>query len=765
MSDCCEHDHSAPPPKAVKKYYCPMCAGVESDDPGDCPKCGMRLELNLAWQAAGGAAIYTCPMHPEIRRDGPGTCPICGMALEPISGPAPGEDAEIHALRLRFWIGAALTLPVLLLALGGMIPALDFSHAIARGVSKWIEFALATPVVWWCGWMFFERGWRSILNRSPNMFTLIMIGVGAAYLYSAVAVLAPGLFPASFRGHGGEAQLYFEAASVITVLVLLGQLLEARARSQTGRAIQALLGLSAKTAHRVTDAVEEDVPLDAIKPGDLLRVRPGEKIPIDGVLVEGRSAVDESMLTGEPLPVDKTAGDQVFGATVNQTGTFLIRAEKVGADTLLAQIVQMVADAQRSRAPIQKLADVIAAYFVPAVVVAALLTFIAWSLWGPQPAFVYAIANAVAVLIIACPCALGLATPMSVMVGVGSGAQRGILIRNAESIEKAEKITHLITDKTGTLTEGRPTLTDLLPAPGVSEAELLEAAASVEAASEHPLARTIVNAARERGLTLADVTDFESVTGKGVRARGGTASIAVGKLDFASNADAPPALLAAAGDLQRRAHTVIWVGRDARLLGAIGVTDPIKRSTPDAIREIRSMGVRIIVCTGDNEKTAAAVAAELGIDEFRAGATPADKQRLVKELQAGGARVAMAGDGINDAPALAAADVGIAMGHGTDVAIQSAGITLVKGDLRGIAGAFRLSRAVMRNIRQNLFFAFAYNALGVPIAAGLLYPFTGLLLNPMIAGAAMAFSSVSVISNSLRLRAFHVDAPGRAGGS
>lgn len=748
MSDCCHghsHEHHSAPSAA--KYFCPMCPGVESDVPGDCPKCGMRLELNPAWKST---AEYTCPMHPEIRQDHPGDCPICGMALEPVQSEMGNEeDDEAGYLRRRMWIGLALTVPLVLLASGSMIPGLP--HFVSPQISKWLELLLATPIVAWAGSIFFIRGWRSIVNRSPNMFTLITVGVGAAYLYSLLAVIVPQLFPPSFRMHG-EVPLYFEPAAVITVLVLLGQYLEAKARNQTGKAIQGLLGLAAKTAHRIEEGREIDVPLDKIKVGDSLRVKPGEKIPLDGTILEGSSTVDESMLTGEPIPVKKTAGDPVIGATVNQTGTFLMKAEKVGSETLLSQIVHMVAEAQRSRAPIQKLADKVSAWFVPAVFACAIITFVLWALFGPAPAMAYAIVNAVAVLIIACPCALGLATPMSIMVGIGQGAKSGILIKNAEAIEKAEKIDILVTDKTGTLTEGRPSLTDLLPAPGVDELRLLSSAAAVEALSEHPLAKAIVKGAENRGAALPPVENFASITGEGIQGTLAGAEIRVGKLSFVSDSTPPPALMDQAEALQKRARTMIWASVGGKLLGALGIADPIKQSTPEAIGDLHKLGVKVMMCTGDSQATAAAVARQLGIDDFRAGVSPADKQKIVRELQSQGHRVAMAGDGINDAPALAAAEVGIAMGTGTDVAIQSAGITLVKGDLRGVAKALRLSKAVMSNIRQNLFFAFIYNAAGVPLAAGVLYPFFGLLLNPMIAGAAMAFSSVSVIANSLRLR-------------
>ncbi len=698
---------------------------------------------------------YTCPMHPEIEQDHPGDCPICGMPLEPKGGMG-GDDhtaCEIRDLSWRFRIGAMLTLPVLFLAMGGMIPGLHLHEIIPKQVSKWIEFLLATPVILWAGSVFLAKGWRSLVNRSLNMFTLIMIGVGAAYLFSAVAVLAPGWFPDSFR-RDGEVGLYFEAAAVITVLVLLGQLLEARARNRTGQAIKALLGLAAKTAHRLRDGLEEDVPVDQLHPGDLLRVRPGEKLPIDGVLVEGRSNIDESMITGEPIPVAKTDGDPVIGATVNQTGTFVMRTGKVGSDTLLSQIVHMVAEAQRSRAPIQKLADQVAGYFVPAVVLIAVVTFIAWSVYGPAPAMAYALVNAVAVLIIACPCALGLATPMSIMVGVGRAAQAGVLIKNAEAIEIAEKVDTLLTDKTGTLTAGKPHVTARFATQGGAEDEMLALAASLESSSEHPLARAIVDAARETGRSIPESSDFLSITGGGVSGIVDGKTIRVGKEGFLRDNQVaiPEDLAARSSELQENAQTVAWVASDDEAVGILGISDPIKETTPAAIAKLHERGIRIIMATGDNRKTGEAVGRALGIDEVRAGLSPEDKIIIIRELKQQGAVVAMAGDGINDAPALAEADVGVAMGTGTDVAIQSAAITLVKGDLSGIVRAIEASRAVMCNIRQNLFFAFLYNGLGVPVAAGVLYPFTGILLSPMLAGAAMAFSSLSVVSNALRLR-------------
>jgi Cu+-exporting ATPase len=698
--------------------------------------------------------IYTCPMHPEIEQDHPGQCPKCEMTLEPktVGGVDEQEQREIRSLSIKFWVGLALTVPVLFLAMGKYIPGLDLHALIPMSVSKWLELILSTPAIVWTGAMFFERGWRSIVNRQLNMFTLIAMGVGVAYLYSVVGVLFPGIFPDSFK-EGGEVALYFEAAAVITVLVLLGQLLEAKARSRTGQAIRSLLGLAAKTAHRVRDGKEEEVPVDEIEKGDVLRVRPGEKVPIDGVITEGKSAVDESMITGEPMPVEKAVNDPVIGATVNQTGSFLMRAEKVGAETLLSQIIHMVADAQRSRAPIQKLADTVAGYFVPTVISVAILSFIIWAVWGPAPAMAYAIVVAVSVLIIACPCALGLATPMSIMVGVGKGAQTGILIKNAEAIERTEKVNCLLTDKTGTLTAGKPRVTSSIPNSGLNERQLLEMAASLEQNSEHPLARAIVDEAKEHGLELKGVHDFESTTGGGVSGRIGGGKALVGKEKFLaeSGIPIPSELSGKARELQEKAQTVVWVSSNGSVAGILGISDPIKKTTPGAIKALHELGLKVIMATGDNRKTAEAVARELAIDEVRAELNPKDKNEIIKQLHRQKSVVAMAGDGINDAPALAEADVGIAMGTGTDVAMQSAGITLVKGDLVGIVKSIALSRAVMRNIRQNLFFAFVYNAIGVPLAAGILYPFFGILLSPIIAGAAMAFSSVSVVSNALRL--------------
>lgn len=752
---CCANGAASevkPPPSA--KYFCPMCEGVESDEPGDCPKCGMALERNPAWKPKS-KVIYTCPMHPEIEQDHPGDCPICGMALEPktVARESEEENAELRDMTRRFWIGVALTLPVFLLAMVHLVPGLRLESVISEEVSRWVQFILSTPVVLWAGWPFFKRGWRSIKTMQLNMFTLIAIGVATAYGYSAVAMLFPNLFPHSMQ-HGGKVGIYFEAAAVIVVLVLLGQVLELRARSRTGNAIRALLNLAPPTARLIRGSEEQEVPLEMVKVGDRLRVRPGEKIPVDGVVVEGRSSVDESMITGEPIPVEKNTGDKVTGATVNGTGSFVMQTQRVGSDTLLAQIVDMVAQAQRSRAPIQGLADKISSYFVPAVVAIAVITSLLWYFFGPEPRLAYAIVNAVAVLIIACPCALGLATPMSVMVGVGRGAQAGVLIRNAEAIEVMEKVDTLVVDKTGTLTEGKPRLVAVLTADGFAENELLSAAASVEQNSEHPLAAAIVSEAKERGVKPQSVADFVSITGGGVAGKLNGREIVAGKLAFLQQrgVNGTAALEQRAAQLQSEGNTVIFVAINGKAAGVLAVADPIKASTPAAIEELHRLGLKVIMLTGDNQRTAEAVARKLGIDEVEAGVEPQHKHARVKQLRQQGRVVAMAGDGINDAPALAEAHVGIAMGTGTDVAMESAGITLVKGDLRGITQAFALSRAMMRNIRQNLFFAFIYNALGIPVAAGVLYPFFGVLLSPIIAGAAMSFSSVSVIANALRLR-------------
>ncbi|HEY1120664.1 MAG TPA: copper-translocating P-type ATPase, partial [Haloferula sp.] len=739
-------------------YTSPMHPEVQQDHPGDCPKCGMPLEQ--VPPAVFGPTIYTCPMHPEIEQDHPGDCPKCGMPLEPKAVTNAGDEharKEIRDLTRKFWVGLALALPVFLLAMLPMLPGVSLESWIPRSVSKWIEFALATPVVFWVGGSFFVKGWRSLKGWNLNMFTLIALGVGSAYLYSVVAVLFPSWFPPAFRHHG-EVQLYFEAAAVITVLVLLGQLLEARARSRTGQAIQALLGLAAKSATRLTaDGGEEEVGIDRLQVGDRLRVRPGEKIPVDGTVVEGSSLIDESMITGEPLPVKRGAGDPVVGATINQTGSFIMTVSKVGAETLLAQIVHMVAKAQRSRAPIQKVADTVAAWFVPGVVLAALVTFAAWALWGPEPAMALGLVNAVAVLIIACPCALGLATPVSIMVGIGRAAREGILVKDAEAIETAEKIDTLIVDKTGTLTAGKPQVTAFQTADGIDGDEVQAVAAALETHSEHPLARAVVALATSRGLSLLDTADFESTTGGGIAGTANGHAWKIGKQAFAGEG-ASAGLVTAAEAEQRQAKTIVWVARDGVAVAFFAISDPIKDSTPAAVARLHELGLRIVMATGDNEQTGRAVGASLGIDEVHAGLSPADKIALVESLKAQGRRVAMAGDGINDAPALAAAHVGIAMGTGTDIAIESAHLTLVKGDLSGIARAFQASKAVMRNIRENLFFAFIYNIAGIPIAAGVLYPLTGTLLSPMIAGAAMSLSSVSVISNALRLHRMKLEA-------
>jgi Cu+-exporting ATPase len=734
-------------------YVCPMDPEVRMPRPGPCPKCGMALEPG-AVAAPSVKTEYVCPMHPEIVRSEPGSCPICGMALEPRTVTLEEEaNPELVDMTWRFWVGVVLSAPIALLAMSDMIPGQPVQRIVSPQLLNWLQLGLATPAVLWCGWPFFQRGWASIINCSLNMFTLIAIGVGTAYVYSVVATLFPHLFPQSFRGHTGEVGVYFDAAAVITTLVLLGQVLELRARSKTSRAIKALLGLAPKTARLVRDdGSEEDVPLEHVKPGERLRVRPGEKVPVDGVVIEGATSVDESMVTGEPIPVEKTKGSKVTGGTVNGNGSFIMRAERVGSETLLAQIVRMVAEAQRSRAPIQKLADIVAAYFVPAVVLVAVLTFIVWALLGPEPAMAYALVNAVAVLIIACPCALGLATPMSIMVGTGRGATAGVLIKNAEALELMEKIDTLVVDKTGTLTVGKPRLVSVIPASGKNEDGILRLAASLERGSEHPLAAAIVEGVLERGIRIAEATDFRSVTGKGVMGTVDGKEVALGNQKLLEEMGVQAAALSTrAEELRRNGQTVMSVVVARELVGLVGVADPIKKSTPEAIQLLHKEGVKIVMLTGDNRTTAEAVAKELGIDEVQAEVLPEQKGEVIKGLQADGRMVAMAGDGINDAPALAQAHVGIAMGTGTDVAIESAGITLVKGDLRGIAKARRLSHGTMKNIRQNLFFAFIYNILGIPIAAGVIYPFFGLLLSPIIASAAMTFSSVSVISNALRL--------------
>ncbi len=734
------------------QYVCPMCPEVNETKPGPCPRCGMALEPESP--VAATRTEYTCPMHPEIVRPGPGSCPICGMALEPRTVTLHDEEnPELRDMTRRFWISLVLTAPLLIVAMADMLPSMPVQHALPAGWLPWLELIIASPVVLWGGLPFFQRGWTSIVNRSTNMFTLIAMGTGVAYGFSLIATIAPGIFPASFREMNGIPPVYFEAAASIVTLVLLGQVLELRARSRTGAAIRALLDLAPKTARLVCDPQETDIPLEQVKVGDRLRVRPGEKVPVDGVVVEGTSSLDESMVTGESIPVEKQPGSHLIGATVNGTGSLIMSAEHVGNETLLAQIVQMVSQAQRSRAPIQRLADRVAAYFVPAVIAAAALTFIAWSVWGPQPRLAHAVVNAVAVLIIACPCALGLATPMAIMVGTGRGAHAGVLIRNAEALEILEKVDTLVIDKTGTLTEGKPSVESVAPVSGMNESELVSLVASLEQGSEHPLAAAIVNAAKQNQIALKPVSDFQSVTGRGVTGTVDGKKVAVGNEKFLADLGVSLAPLAeSAADLRTRGQIVIFAAFNGQAAGLLGIADPIKPSTPQAIRDLRSEGLRIVMLTGDSSSTAQNVARSLGIDEFEAEVLPDRKSEVVKRLQSQGRIVAMAGDGINDAPALAQANVGIAMGTGTDVAMESGGVTLVKGDLAGIVRARKLSRATMRNIRQNLFFAFIYNSIGVPIAAGVLYPFFGLLLSPILAAAAMSFSSVSVITNSLRLR-------------
>jgi len=738
----------------VADYICPMDAEVHESKPGACPKCGMALEPAVP-AVPSTKTEYVCPMHPQIVRPEPGSCPICGMALEPrVVTAEEQENPELTSMTRRFWVSVALTAPILLAAMGAYLPGAPLEKVISVRALAWVELILATPVVLWGGWPFFVRGWQSIINRSLNMFTLIGLGVAVAYGYSVVAALVPGIFPASFRDASGQVGVYFEAAAVITTLVLLGQVMELRARSRTGAAIRALLGLAPKTARLVgEDGSEKDVPLAQVMMGDRLRVRPGEKIPVDGIVLEGKSSVDESMITGEPIPVEKQKGDRVTGATVNGTGSLIMRAERVGSETLLARIVRMVAEAQRSRAPIQKLADQVSGYFVPIVVGAAVLTFVIWGLWGPAPRLAHGLVNAVAVLIIACPCALGLATPMSIMVAMGRGATAGVLFKNAEAIELMRKVDTLVVDKTGTLTEGKPKLVSVEPNAEFESQTLLRLAATLERGSEHPLASAIVKGAEERGIVLGSADGFESMTGQGVRGRADGFQVVLGnrKLldDLAIDAGA---VAERAEALRRDGQTVMFVVVNDRVAGLLGVADPIKLSTPEAIEQLHRDGIRVVMLTGDSRTTAEAVGRKLGIDEVIAEVLPDKKLDVVRRLQSEGHFVAMAGDGINDAPALAQAHVGIAMGTGTDVAMESAAVTLVKGDLRGIVRARLLSRATMRNIKQNLFWAFIYNAIGVPIAAGALYPLFGLLLSPMIAAAAMSFSSVSVITNALRLR-------------
>ena len=776
-----------PPGWAGPVYRCPMHPQVRSTTPGRCPLCNMELvpektagrdpasdghEGHAAARADHRGAghdqvppdwagpVYTCPMHPEVRATQPGACPICGMSLQQESGTgvAEGPNPELVDFTRRFWVGTALTLPLLVLTMG---PILGFTWArdlFSEHVAMWLEFALGTPVVLWCGWPFLVRGWNSFRTRNLNMFSLIAMGVMAAWTFSTVGLIAPEIFPAGFRDAQGRVGVYFEAAAVIVTLVLLGQVMELSAREGTGRAIRALLDLAAKTARVIRpDGSEAEVPLEQVQVGDRLRVRPGDKVPVDGRVLEGHSSVDESMITGEPIPVEKAAGDKVTGATINGTGSLIIAAERVGSDTMLAQIVQMVANAQKSRAPIQKYADHVAGLFVPAVIAVAALSFAAWAIWGPEPAMAYGLVAAVAVLIIACPCALGLATPMSVMTATGRGATAGVLIRNAEALERFEKVDILIVDKTGTLTEGKPRLVAVLPEPGHDEAEVLRLAATLEKGSEHPLAEAIVAGAEERGLVLAEAADFQAVTGKGVKGRVEGRQVALGNLWLVSDLGLAAADLTAHADARRdQGETVMFVVIDGALAGMVAVADPVKETTPAALAALHALGLKIIMATGDNERTARAVAARLGIDDIRADVLPEDKARIIAEFQAQGRKVAMAGDGVNDAPALAQADVGIAMGTGADVAIESAGLTLIKGNLDGIVRARRLAQATMRNIRQNLFFALIYNALGVPVAAGLLYPFTGTLIGPIFAAFAMSASSLSVVLNALRLRAARI---------
>lgn len=740
------------PVKRVE-YTCPMHPEVRQPGPGSCPKCGMTLEL--VQPVAPSPVEWTCPMHPQIVRAGPGTCPICGMALEPRTPTAdPAEHAELRDMSRRFWTAVILTVPILAIAMTEFVPGGDMGGLISMRAKTWIELALATPVCLWAAWPFYVRAIQSVVNRSLNMFTLIGLGVSVAYVYSLIATLAPGLFPSSFRDAGGGVAVYFEAAAVVVVLILLGHVLELRARSQTSQAIKKLLGMAAKSARRLRDdGGEDDVPLEQIQVGDRLRVRPGEKIPVDGVVLEGSSSVDESMVSGEPMPVQKQVGDRVVGATINGTGALVMRAEKVGAETLLARIVAMVAEAQRTRAPIQKLADVVSGYFVPAVILVAVITFVVWSLIGPAPRMAHALINAVAVLIIACPCALGLATPMSIMVATGKGATMGVLFRNAEAIEVLRNVDTLVVDKTGTLTEGKPALLSVVATAEGGELELLRLAAALERGSEHPLAAAIVKGAEARNAPSVKASAFQSVTGKGVTGDVDGHAIALGNLALMQSLTIDPSpVMTRADELRQEGQTVMFVAIDGRLAGLLGVADPIKESTLEAIRTLHDEGVQIVMMTGDNHVTAQAVARRLGIDQVMADVLPDQKAEKVKALQSAGRIVAMAGDGINDAPALAQASVGIAMGTGTDVAMESASVTLVKGDLRGIARAKRLSHATMSNIKQNLFFAFVYNAAGVPIAAGALYPTFGWLLSPIIAAAAMSFSSVSVIGNALRLR-------------
>ena len=749
-----ETERPAAPPPAGARYTCPMHPEVRQEGPGDCPECGMALEP-MTVPGAQTRTQYTCPMHPEIVSDEPGDCPICGMALEPMTVTVEEKaNPELVDFKRRFLIGAVLTVPLLVLTMGPYVGLGAVREFLGERATLWVELILGTPVILWAGWPFFVRGVKSVISRNLNMFTLIAMGVGAAYLFSVVAVFVPGIFPDGFRDAQGNVGVYFEAGAVIVVLVLLGQMMELGARERTGLAIRALLDLAAKTARVIReDGREEEIPLEDVKVGDRLRVRPGDKVPVDGVVVEGRSSIDESMISGEPIPVEKVKGDKVTGATINGTGSLVMEAKRVGADTMLSQIVEMVANAQRSRAPIQKLADSVAGMFVPAVIGIAVLAFIAWAIGGPAPALAYGLVAAVSVLIIACPCALGLATPMSIMTATGRGAQAGVLIKNAEALERFAKVDTLIVDKTGTLTVGKPKLVAVLPEAGHDEAEVLRLAASLERGSEHPLAEAIVTGAEERGVAFAKTEDFEAITGKGVTGVVDGKPVALGNAKLVADLGLDGGKLSETANARRdEGETVMFVIVGSEIAGLVSVADPVKETTPDALKSLHAQGFRIIMATGDNERTARAVAGRLGIDEIRADVLPEDKARIIKELQAEGRKVAMAGDGVNDAPALAQADVGIAMGTGADVAIESAGFTLVKGDLNGIVRARRLSRATMRNIKQNLFFALAYNAAGVPVAAGVLFPFFGILISPIFAAAAMSLSSLSVVGNALRLR-------------
>ncbi len=757
-ADCCHGETSqakSPAEVETARYICPMCPGMGQDKPGTCAKCGMALERNQA-APKKQRTIYTCPMHPEIEQDHPGSCPICGMALEPkgVNDDADDdEDGELRDMSRRFWVALGFGLPVVIIAMGPMV-GIPITQWLGTRLSHWLQLILSAPVVLWAGWPFFERAYRAARSGHANMFTLIALGTSAAFLFSAVATIAPSVIPHAFR-HGGDAPVYFEAAAMITVLVLLGQLMELRARKRTGAAIRELMALAPQTARVIRNGQEQEVPLDEVQSGEELRVKPGDKIPVDGKIVDGYSTIDESMITGESMPVSKQAGDEVFGGTVNQTGGFRMQAEHVGDETMLSRIIDLVAQAQRSRAPIQSIADRVAGYFVPAVVLAAVVAFIAWAIFGPADSkLAYALISAVSVLIVACPCALGLATPMSVMVGIGRGAQSGVLIKNAEALQRLENVDTVVVDKTGTLTEGKPRVTEIKTNGDTSKDDILKLAASVESGSEHPLAAAILREAKDRELSVPEASDFQSTTGAGVRGEVDGTNILVGTARYlnAEGISSDKQLEDQAIDLESRGRTVVRVARAGQMIGLVAIADAIKDSTPDAVKALHELGLKVRIMTGDNEPVAAAVAKELDIDDYDAGMTPEDKSQRVQQLIKQGRSVAMAGDGVNDAPALAAADVGIAMGTGTDVAIESADVTLLKGDLRGIVKAVRLSKAMMRNIRENLFFAFFYNMAAVPIAAGILYPFIGKLLDPMIAAAAMSLSSVSVIGNALRLR-------------